>query len=322
MGEFDFIEKIRSLCAAATLPSGVVGIGDDCAVVPYCEGGDTVVTTDMLVEGVHFLRSDATPEQVGHKAAAVNLSDIAAMGATPIGAFLSIALPKDAQGEWAERFVEGFSRTLSRYGTPLLGGDTTSSLRDVCVNVAVVGRCESGRALLRSGAQVGDTIYVTGPLGDSGAGLKVILSPDGERTAEATRLVERHYTPTPRLSEGYALAHSGEAHAMMDISDGIASDLGHILGRSAVAAEVDIALVPTSEELRHESVRRGWNIAELALAAGEDFELLVVGTERLPSVVDFPIYPIGRIVEGPAGTIKWLSQGAPTQLNLQGYRHF
>lgn len=315
-GEFDFIEIIKS---RFTTPCGVVGIGDDCAVMPMGERGDLVVTTDMLVEGIHFLRSEATPEEVGHKAAAVNFSDIAAMGATPVGSFLSIALPKDAQGEWAERFVEGFAEISKRYNIPLLGGDTTSSLRDVCVNVAVLGLCQSGKALLRSGAKVGDTIYVTGPLGDSGAGLKVILE-GTERTCEADVLVGRHHQPTPRLTEGVALALCGEAHAMMDISDGIASDLRHILKASGVGAEVCLEQLPMSPELRTICADKGWNATELAIGAGEDFELLVTGGEGLPLEVDFPLYPIGRITEG--GDITWLSQGEVVELDTQGFRHF
>ena len=203
-GEFGLIDHIRATFARPA--EGMVGIGDDCAIVPAGES-DLLISTDMVIEGVHFLRSDAEPEAVGHKAAAVNISDIAAMGGEPVATFLSIALPKDAQGEWVERFLEGYRAISERYGVALLGGDTTSSLRDVAVNVAVVGRCERGRALLRSGAQVGDSIYVTGSLGDSGAGLKAILE-GTERTAEVEALIDRHYRPTPRVAEGVAIGTS------------------------------------------------------------------------------------------------------------------
>ena len=315
-GEFGLIEPIKGLFE---VPAGVMGIGDDCAVIPMGQE-DIVVTTDMLVEGVHFLCSDATPEQVGYKAAAVNLSDIAAMGASPVGAFLSLALPKEAQGEWAERMVDGLAEACRAYDVPLLGGDTTSSLRDICINVAVVGRVPHGADLLRGGAQVGDVVYVTGPLGDSGGGLKVILSGEA-RSDDAKHLVERHYHPSPRLAEGVALASlHAHAHAMMDISDGIASDLGHILKASGVGAEVELDVLPLSEELVGECSRRGWSATEIAASAGEDFELLVTGSCDLPSLVDFPLYPIGRIVAGDH--IVWLSQGREVAFDKQGYKHF
>lgn len=315
-GEFGLIDHIRATFARPA--EGMVGIGDDCAIVPAGES-DLLISTDMVIEGVHFLRSDAEPEAVGHKAAAVNISDIAAMGGEPVATFLSIALPKDAQGEWVERFLEGYRAISERYGVALLGGDTTSSLRDVAVNVAVVGRCERGEALLRSGAQVGDTIYVTGPLGDSGAGLKAIL--EGiERTAEVEALIDRHYRPTPRVAEGVAISTSGEAHAMMDISDGIASDLGHILRASGVGAEVDLDSLPLSAEMRTVAAAKGWNASHLAASAGEDYELLVVGTEKLPQLVDIPLYPIGRIIAGSG--IVWLEGGKKTEYNKSGYKHF
>ena len=315
-GEFGFIEKIKTLFGTI---EGLVGIGDDCAVIPMGEN-DLLVTTDMLIEGVHFLRSDATPEQVGYKSVAVNLSDIAAMGGRPVGTFLSIALPKGVQGEWAERFMEGFAEISRHSGVPLLGGDTTSSLRDVAVNVAVVGTCPHGRAILRSGARVGDTIFVTGPLGDSGAGLKVLLEA-AERTPDEDFLVERHYTPTPRLNEGLALAATGLVGAMMDISDGIASDLGHILKASGVGARVELDTLPTSEQLQRVCVHKGWNAAELAASAGEDYELLLTAPEEITQMVNFPLYPIGKITNGGA-EIEWYKGGQRCEFTTLGFTHF
>ena len=317
-GEFGFIDYIKTHFAGVA-ESCLVGIGDDCAVIPVGEQGDIVVTTDMLVEGVHFLRSEATPEQVGHKAAAVNLSDIAAMGATPIATFLSVALPKDAQGEWAERFVEGYAAISKQWSVPLLGGDTTGSLRDVAINVGVMGRVESGRALLRSGARVGDTIFVTGPLGDSGAGLKAMLECT-ERTDEVEYLISRHHCPTPRLSEGRVLAATGLVGAMMDISDGIASDLRHILRASGVGAVVDLDLLPVSAQLEHVCSAERWDKFTLAASAGEDFELLFTAPAEIATLVDFPLYPIGRIVEGEG--LEWRLGGAPIAFDKQGFTHF
>ena len=316
-GEFGLIDHIRA--TFATPPTGFVGIGDDCAIMAVDGESNLLISTDMVIEGVHFLRNDARPEDVGHKSAAVNISDIAAMGGEPVATFLSIALPKDAQGEWVERFLEGYRAVSKQYGVALLGGDTTSSLRDIAINVAVVGRCKRGEALLRSGAEVGDTIYVTGPLGDSGAGLKAIL--EGlERTPEVAALVERHYRPTPCVAEGRAIALSGAGHAMMDISDGIASDLGHILRASGVGAEVELDALPISAELRSVATRKGWNIAELAASAGEDYQLLVVGTADLPTKAGITLHPIGRITSGSG--IVWLEGGEAVDFDKIGFKHF
>lgn len=315
-GEFGFIDYIKAHC---DLPQAGVGIGDDCAIIPT-EGCDTLVTTDMLLEGVHFLRPKSSPEDVGWKSAAVNLSDVAAMGGEAVATFLSIALPKDAQGEWAERFVEGYAEISRLFGVPLLGGDTTSSLRDIAINVGVVGRCERGRAALRSGARVGDTIFVTGPLGDSGAGLKVLLE-ELPHSAIAYYLVRKHMRPTPRLAEGRALLATGKVGAMMDVSDGIASDLMHILRASGVGAEVWLDELPLSPQLTALCAQEGWDAYHLATSAGEDYELLLTAPEEIAQRVDFPLYPIGKIVAGDA-VVEWYKEGKKIEFNSKGFTHF
>lgn len=314
-GEFGLIEFIKS---HITTPEGMVGIGDDCAIIGS-NGEELLVTTDMLLEGVHFLRKSSTPEDIGWKSAAVNLSDIAAMGGDPLATFLSIALPKDAQGEWAERFVEGYAAISRHYGVPLLGGDTTSSLRDIAINVGVVGRCERGRAVTRSDARVGDGIFVTGTLGDSGAGLKALLG-DLAKDSDVGYLVERHLRPTPRLKEGKELASTGLVGAMMDISDGIASDLGHILRASRVGAIVELSSLPLSPSLERLCDTMGWDRYELATSAGEDYELLLTAPKEILHRVDFPLYQIGEIVDG--SEIEWRLEGAKTAITTKGFTHF
>jgi thiamine-monophosphate kinase len=314
-GEFGFIDFIRR---HFSVPDGVMGIGDDCAVMP--SGGEELLfSTDLLMEGVHFLRSESSPEDVGWKAAAVNLSDIAAMGGTPTATFLSIALPKDAQGEWAERFIKGYSEISMLYDVPLLGGDTTSSLRDIAINVGIMGKCPAGKCLMRSGAKVGETIYVTGQLGDSAGGLQAILK-GIDRTVPVQTLIERHKRPTPRIREGKSLMQSGKVGAMMDISDGIASDLRHIMEASGVGAVVSLDRLPLSEELKAVCNIYGWDIFELATSGGEDFELLFTGPEGLEEITTFPLYPIGRITEGE--DLIWTIDNQPVDLDFTGYRHF
>lgn len=314
-GEFGFIDFIRS-----HFPDhdGTIGIGDDCAVMPTGEG-ELLFSTDLLMEGVHFLRNESSPEDVGWKAAAVNLSDIAAMGGTPVATFLSIALPKDAQGEWAERFIEGYTDISRQYDVPLLGGDTTSSLRDIAVNVGILGRCPSGRRLMRNGAKVGETIYVTGPLGDSAGGLQAILK-GIERTEDVTRLICRHKRPIPRIEAGRLLMESGKAGAMMDISDGIGSDLRHIMKASGVGAVIDLERLPLSPELVSVCKEQGWDIYEMATSGGEDFELMFTAPAGLENELDIAVYPIGKIV--PGNELSWRFSNEPMDRDFDGYKHF
>lgn len=313
-GEFELIDNIRK--SFADIPEGVLGIGDDCAVIPQQTGLDTLVSTDMLVEGSHFLLSDVDPWQLGWKSAAVNISDIAAMGGQPVATFLSLALPKDLPEGWIERFMKGYKSICAEYGVPLLGGDTTASPDRLCINVAILGSCAGGTARLRSAARPGDLVCVTGTLGDSAAGLKVILR-GGERTPEESTLVSRHYLPRPRVKEGMSLK---EANAMMDISDGVASDLRHILEESGVSAEIDAAKIPFSPEFETVCESNGWDKVELALCGGEDYELLfTVPAEAEPSL-SIPHHVIGRIVpctQKPA--IKWLNA---EDSDYSGFVHF
>jgi thiamine-monophosphate kinase len=311
LGEFGLIERIRD--AMGPVPEGVLGIGDDCAILPQRDAMETLVTTDMLVEGTHFLREDIPAHRLGWKSAAVNFSDIAAMGGRPTGSFLSLGLPRGLDSEWMDDFVAGYKACSDFCGAPLLGGDTTTSPSGICINVAVLGECPRGHARLRSSAVPGDLVCVTGPLGDSGGGLQVILK-GVERDAAAGALVERHYRPVPRVREGQTLAATEGVHAMMDISDGIASDLRHILKASRAGAEIFTKEIPLSKELLQVCARHGWDSLELALTGGEDYELLFTmapGTE--PSV---PCHVIGRITAGQ--DISW--QGADR--DYLGYRHF
>lgn len=315
MGEFGLIDRIK---ARFEPPEGTLGIGDDCAVLPSVPD-DTLVTTDMLVEDIHFLRSDITPEDLGWKSAAVNLSDIAAMGGEPTGTFLSIALPVDLEVEWAERFIDGYAAISRLCNVPLLGGDTTASERAITVSVTALGACPHRTALLRSSAEVGDLICVTGTLGDSGAGLKAILS-SVSRTEDVKKLIERHYRPTPRIAEGIALRLSGAVHAMMDISDGIASDIRHIMSSSGVGADIDLSLLPMSRELLTVCEAEGWDAAEIAAAAGEDYELLFTVDPDRQSEIKVPHTVIGRV--NASGKLAWLKGGLPAMFSKKGFTHF
>ena len=314
-GEFGFIDYIKSCFET---PEGIVGIGDDCAILPSC-GGDWIYSTDMLMEGVHFLRNAASPEDIGWKSLAVNLSDIAAMGGTPTATFLSIALPKDVQGEWAERFISGYAELSRRFNVPLIGGDTTSSLRDIAINVGVLGHAPGGKAVKRSTAEVGHGIYVTGILGDSAGGLQAILN-GWEKTADVCALIEAHIRPIPRLTEGRALMGTGMVSAMMDISDGIASDLRHILKASGVGAEVYLDEIPMSDRLLSVCAQYNLNPYALAVGGGEDYELLFTAPIGIEEHLNFTVHRIGEIV--PGDTLVWMKDGVAVDTDFKGFNHF
>lgn len=312
MTEFGFIDSIRALCA--DLPAnGFEGIGDDCAVLPAGDGESLVFTADLLVERIHFLRAATTPEELGGKALAVNLSDVAAMGARPVAALLSLALPADAADAWADRFMKGYRDLSARYGVALIGGDTTRSDRDITINVTAIGRAPADRLKRRSAALPGDTIFVTGELGASGAGLRDILAGRYD-----TPLASIHRNPQPQVDEGQWLGGRAEVHAMMDLSDGLASDIRRIMEQSGRGAAIDLERLP---------VAAGADL-QTAACGGEDYKLLFTAApeaaERLAADwsarFGTPLYPVGRIE--PGDRLRWLRHGSETDLDWRGFEHY
>lgn len=311
MTEFGFIDHIRR--RFADLPDqGFEGIGDDCAVLPL--GGEALVfTSDLLTEGVHFLRHATSARELGGKSLAVNLSDVAAMGARPVATLLSIALPPDASGVWAEEFMEGYRELSARFGTPLVGGDTTRSESGVTINVTAIGRSPLTHLKRRRDARPGDALFVAGELGASGAGLRDLLA--GHPDTPSARI---HRNPQPQVDEGIWLGARSEVHAMMDLSDGLASDLRHILDESDCGAEVELERIPVAAG------------ADLRTAAcgGEDYKLLFTAAptatrqleEEFLARFGTPLHRIGRITEHAGLT--WLQAGSPVQLDWQGFTHY
>lgn len=311
--EFAYIDYIRRSCAA--LPdNGIEGIGDDCAVLPIGNGEALVMTADLLVEDVHFLRQATSPQMLGHKSLAVNLSDVAAMGARPVATLLSVALPKSTDQKWAEGFIDGYRALSERFGVSLIGGDTTASPDRIAINVTAIGRAPLQNIKRRRDAMPGDIIAVTGPLGTSAAGLKDILAGRYD-TAAATR----HKSPMPHVDEGIWLGRHTEVHAMMDLSDGLASDLGHILDLSHAAASIDCEAIPHPDATLEEAVCGGEDYCLLLTAAAEGFETL---SRDFESHFAKPLYPIGRITDTPVGRITWFEHGSPVQNDWHGFNHF
>lgn len=312
-GEFALIDYIKGLCE--TLPTNSIeGIGDDCAVFDIGGGYSLLFTQDMLIERVHFLRDATSPYELGAKSLAVNLSDVAAMGGRAIATLISISIPSDLQGEWIEEFMRGYRDLSAEHGVSLIGGDTTASKGDFCISITAMGRCRSECVKRRGAARVTDVIATTGRLGASGAGLEAILRGDLTDVNAAI-----HRSPKPRMAEGEFLATECEGvRAMMDISDGVASDLRHILRLSGVGAEVELRDVPIAE---------GATLRQ-ALCSGEDYELLLtIEAERFAEVARSyearfgeRLYAIGHIVAGE--DIVWLEDGERVEGDFRGFTHY
>ncbi len=261
LSEFEIIRRFFTHRARGA----VLGVGDDAAIVRGRRGADLVVTTDLLVSGRHF-RPDADPAQLGHKALAVNLSDMAAMGAAPRWATLALAISKP-DARWLAAFSRGFMRLARRHGVDLIGGDTTRGPLAICVQV--IGEVPGGQALRRDGARPGDDVWVSGRLGDAGLMLAALAGQVRVSRREQARLAPRLHVPDPRVGLGIALR--GVAHSAIDISDGLLADLGHICERSRLAAVIDMERVPRSATLHRHLSRPAARTA--LLAGGDDYEL-------------------------------------------------
>lgn len=336
MQEFDLISRISAIMGPqAVAPEGVTGIGDDCAVIPQIVScgadSDLLVSTDVLIENTHFRLATASPEDIGWKSACVNISDIAAMGGNPTYAFLTLGIPSSehfaimhtSAEYWVEAFISGFKSACKKYGVVLLGGDTSRS-SEVVINVTIHGKCEHGKAVMRDGARPGDLICVSGTLGDSGLGLQILESKRIEAASDDEKyLIQKHSRPQARVELGQKLLALG-VHSMMDISDGVAGDLQHILKASAKAmdrqtlgADINLDAIPLSIEYRSLCEKFGFTEAS-ALSAGEDYELLFTADPSFELPQGCTV--IGRVREGSG--ITYYKNGEEQALAIQGFRHF
>lgn len=273
ISEFEFINRISPGCLIRK-DRVIKGIGDDAAAMRSCSQELSLVTTDMLVERVHFLRRASSGYNLGHKALAVNVSDIAAMGGTARDAFVSIAIPDDCSLEYLDDLYLGMRDLAREFQVNILGGDTTGSRQDLIINIALTGSVPEHEILCREGARPGDLICSTGCLGDSRAGLHLIMHQIERDSAELERLFLAHVLPWPCLLEGRFLAASQAVTAAIDVSDGLSSDLGHLCASSGTGARIDARQVPLSLELKSFALRFGCDPMHFALAGGEDYTLL------------------------------------------------
>ncbi|HVS21675.1 MAG TPA: thiamine-phosphate kinase [Pyrinomonadaceae bacterium] len=368
MNEFDFISRLREQTRSRKHSSRVVtGIGDDAAVISQMAGRHAVVTTDLLVEDIDFHRDAAPPRLVGHKALAVSLSDIAAMGARPLCSLVSIGLPSGVWNQgFKDEFFEGYLKLADQYGVTLAGGDVSETKDRIVIDSIVIGEAAAGIAVLRSTAQPGDQIFVTGTLGGAAAGLKLIemgarisrqeyakargASPtvregsvteplavaSGLRTANQSlprseddaiqTLLLRHLRPSPRVGWGIVLGEERLASSMIDISDGLSSDIAHVCRESNVGALIQSAKIPIDKDVTKLCGRRALDPLMLALHGGEDFELLFTvhpdNVAHLPKRVDgVAITCVGEVTNEPA-VIRIAEKNRVWDLQPQGFQHF
>ncbi|NOY44158.1 MAG: thiamine-phosphate kinase [Deltaproteobacteria bacterium] len=319
VGEFGLLRRL-GLLEESPSPGPVVGPGDDTAVLPL-EGGFLLCTADALVEGVHFRREWGRPEDLGFKALAVNVSDVAAMGGTPWAFTLTLSAPPDLPVAWIEGLYRGLREACGAFGCRLVGGDTTSA-RDLTLSLALLGRAD--RPVLRRGARPGDDVYLSGAPGESAAGLALLRSGRPDRFPG---LVRRHLRPEPRLALGRSLGETGAATAMIDVSDGVLQDLGHLLRASRAGAELWLERIPLAARLQRAAQELGREALDWVLGGGEDYELLFTcptaarqRVQALARAAAVPVWRIGRIVDGPG--VRLLHRGRPWQGAVTGYDHF
>src|SRR5277367_944381 len=287
--------------------SVVTGIGDDCAVLRVPPGHELLVTTDFSIEGVHFRRDWHRPELVGWRCLTRGLSDIAAMGGEPVAAFLSLAVAGEVPQKWVNGFLRGLLKLADEFGVPLAGGDTAQSTGGIEADIVVVGSVPKGKAVLRSGAKPGQQIYVTGVLGGSAAALARLIEsrPVGEYS--------RYLKPRARVAAGQWLRRRGAVSAMIDISDGLSTDLEHICAESGVGAEIEASAIPRAS---------GEVALDLALHGGDDYELLFTSAAEIPAkVAGVKVTRIGRVVRGSGMRLIGVN-GRRAVLRAGGWEHF
>lgn len=328
LGEVGIIQLIQESVPSQPVARLKKGIGDDCAVLETAEDRILLVTTDTLVEGIHFTAATLPPEALGWKALAVNISDIAAMGGQPHTAFLSIAIDPQTESNFIASLMAGFQALAEETDVVLAGGDTVESPASTIITITLLGDCRPEHVVYRSGAQVGDDIWVTGPLGNAAAGLFLLLNRNAFGSSQYQSLIMAHQKPVPRLKMGKALAEGGLAHAMIDISDGIAKDLGHVCQQSGTGSLIRTTSIPMSEQLLRLALETEKRPLDWALHGGEDYELLFTAASAdeaqivsvTTKVSGSPAAKIGKII--PEAGIWLETEKGKEPLGPGGYMHF
>ena len=332
LGEFGLIDRIKKKVHSTS--EGIrLGIDDDAAAFVPTKGMIMLLTTDIFVEGIHFDPAYATPYQIGWKAMAANLSDIAAMGGIPRTAVVSLCLLDKTDVEWIEEMYEGMEKAIHRFGGHIVGGDTSASLTETVINISLTGEVENKQMTTRSGAKVGDVICVSGDLGGSVAGLKVLREKKktgSEFKEKWTHVLEKHLLPLPRIHEARVLVEETKVHSMIDISDGLASEIHHVCSLSGKGARIYTEEIPLHSQTKLAAQEFGTPPHHYALYGGEDYELLFTLSQKSAEEVldiiegetETKISAIGAIVEADHGITLVNENGDQEPLSFRGYNHF
>ena len=325
LGEFGFIKRIQDGCL--NRENGVVaGIGDDCAVFRTSENTLVLLTTDMLIEDVHFKRREIAPNLLGRKSLAVSISDITAMGGIPKEAFLSIGIPAGMKIKYLDEFYNGLKSIASEYEINLLGGDTVVSPDRLVINIALTGEVSEDEILYRKGAKVGDIIFITGKPGLSSAGLDLLRNKRDFKQQD--KLLHAHFNPVPHLKAGRLIALSKKANSLIDISDGLAADLWHICEESGVGAVIEMEELPVADELREYCRQYDLKIEDFIFHGGEDYLLIGTAPEKSSSELEIILksggcsyFPIGEIVDEQSIRVLY-GDSDYRDLDPRGHDHF
>jgi len=328
LGEFALLARLQQRLQPVDAPPVVRGIGDDCAVLRPADGHDLLVTTDTQEEGVHFRRDWSTPEDIGWRCLAVNVSDIAAMGGVPLGAVVALSLPETAAVTFVEAMYDGMSALAAAYDCPIIGGNISKSAERLSVTITVLGSAPRDGAVYRASARAGDGIWVTGALGGAKAGLEALIHSQAVAGLPTDTVLSRYRRPIPRLKEALFLRQHG-AHSLIDLSDGLSSDLARVCEASGVGARLHADRIPISGETRKVAGALGLDPLTWALHGGEDFELCLTAPPDLAEALeqglrkrsDCPLTRIGTI-QADAGVTLCHSDGGEVPLIAGGYDHF
>lgn len=327
LGEFGFIDRIAQ--HYPTKCSSVLkGIGDDAAVLALSENSALLLSTDQLIEGYHFRLDMTNGWELGWKALAVNLSDIAAMGGVPVGFTVSLGIPTQKMSvAFLDDFYEGATSLGGELGVELLGGDTSQGGERLLISVSIVGEASRDQVVYRNGGKDGDIVYVTGFMGDAALGLNLLER--GTNKTEMDDLLKRYLCPTPRVREGRLLAERRIPNAMIDISDGLLADLYHLVHQSGLGGEIELPLLPLSSEFKNKATRYGLDPMDLALGGGDDYELLFCASSekseiigQLREEVSCPVTRIGTLSSKIDGIVVKDEKGCSKEAQPFGYDHF
>ncbi len=329
IGEFALIDRLQRYLQAPSSSQVVKSIGDDCAVLQPSPESELILTTDSQEEGVHYRLDWSTPEDIGWRCLAVNVSDIAAMAGWPLGAVVALSLPPELDVAFVDGLYTGMQALARDMACPIIGGNMTKTTGCVSVTITVLGEVPRGQAIYRSGAQPGDEVWVTGPLGGAKAGLEALLNPDAMNGVPTAHALACYRRPQPRLREAQFLRQRATLHSLLDISDGLSGDLRHICEASGVGAQIEADAVPMHDETRRIAQAIGADSLSFALHGGEDFELCFTvmpgQIERLRAEFEQQfrrsLVRVGTVHRGKDVTLKQ-PDGSEAVLPARGYDHF